>query len=263
MSSLDIVLRYTPSYWQRHSYQNTLYIKVDINKQTEEYRTVDNIVHNTFGNITIYKIERIQHPFAYGRFHIRKQQLTLINKREPTVNRVILSITDQSKLDSIVHYNCDSRRGGFSERHLLRSNGFMLMIKTLDQFPCERDSNRYPEYLIAYRQIQWPPSNTLTSPSLRPVPSTMRLTSSASLTKVDSRSSQPTTTTSSYKDNTKTLQSNYDYYDYRNDNPWRYPTRDNLPPYLSTEPSSGWIGRWLWIGAAVIGAYIYWRRSAK
>ncbi|XP_031329516.1 uncharacterized protein LOC116160462 [Photinus pyralis] len=300
-SPLGIVLRYTPSEWQRHPYQDTLFIKVGINVATEEYRTIDEIVHNTFSNVTINKIQRIQHPFAYGRFHIRKQQLTLINKREPTVNRVFLSITDKSKLHSVLHYNCDSRRGGFSEEHLLPSNGFILIIKTLSELPCERDSDRYPEYLIAYRQIHRPPSD-------RSVVSTAQLSSSTSLTNEDSRSTQPTTSsyedsstknsqsnyddfeydcryddsckyltrddfahTSSYEDRLKeNLQSNYKNYeyDYQNDYSWSYLTRDNFASYAPTEgssseyhePGSRW---WLWIGAAVIVAYIYWRRSSE
>ncbi|XP_031352852.1 uncharacterized protein LOC116177849 isoform X2 [Photinus pyralis] len=177
----------------------------------------------------ILKIQRIQHPFAYGRFLIRKQQLTLINKREQTANRVILSITDHSKLDSILHYNCDSRLGGFSQEHRLHSHGFILIIKTLSQLPCERDSDRYPEYLIAYRQIQWPSSN-------RPVVSSIQPTSSTSLIKDNSRSSQ--STISPYKHNSpKTVQRIYDSYE---SVPWDcgYSSRDNLAPTSSYEHSS-------------------------
>lgn len=68
------VLQLAPSTWTRATYTASNYVTENLYEYSEEYK---NIVRALPSNLaeSIRRVERVQHPFAYGRFVLRKEQL--------------------------------------------------------------------------------------------------------------------------------------------------------------------------------------------
>lgn len=71
------VLRVAPSTWTGTTYTSTNYATVQVEEYSDEYADIvsDLRAANSSYSEGINKIERVQHPFAYGRFVLRKEQL--------------------------------------------------------------------------------------------------------------------------------------------------------------------------------------------
>lgn len=88
MSLLSIVLQNKPDTWDEYSYDNVRFARIPLEANSWEFRVVEEEFLQTCGrNYTVTEIDRVQHPFAYGRFKMRKEHLKMLYGSEPTVNK--------------------------------------------------------------------------------------------------------------------------------------------------------------------------------
>lgn len=87
MALLNSILQYKPHTWDDRHYTNVRYARVTLSKESIEFKEIETEFLQEFGgNQTVLEIERIQHPFAYGRYQIRKQHLQKLHSTTPSVN---------------------------------------------------------------------------------------------------------------------------------------------------------------------------------
>lgn len=154
MALLRSILVHKPPEWDDMNYQNCRYVRITLQTDSAEYNEIAAEFVQKFGDREIIQIERVQHSFAFARYKLRKEHLTKTNGYEPSEERRFFPITDASKIDNILEFNCDERRGGYtSHTHISLYNensGYVIVVKALSSDFNKRDTHRYPEYLIQY-----------------------------------------------------------------------------------------------------------------
>lgn len=144
------VLQLAPSTWTRATYTSSNYVTENLYEYSEEYK---NIVRALPSNLAerIRKVERVQHPFAYGRFVLRKEQLENRDgvKRVPT--RYFLQVKEND-IKEALEYNMDSRRTPFdsSNRSIDVSKCVVVVQSIVPPSNWQRDCESYPEYVVYY-----------------------------------------------------------------------------------------------------------------
>ncbi|XP_026480654.1 uncharacterized protein LOC113387540 [Ctenocephalides felis] len=148
---LAATLAHKPKTWSDISYSGVRFKTITLAENCEEYLAISNKFHNR----RITKIERIQHPFAYGRFILKKDQLKLEGYDYITEDTVFHSIDVADKYVAI-EYNCDPRR--YSGRYkgttpTFRSTpdssaNIIIVLQKLQQSNQESDADYYPTYIV-------------------------------------------------------------------------------------------------------------------
>ncbi|XP_072329277.1 poly(ADP-ribose) polymerase family member 14-related sequence 1 [Scyliorhinus torazame] len=96
-SSLDNI----PRHWD--NMQKSQHKSVQLSKQSLEYQDVEKSVRNSTNQFQIVKIERLQNPFLWKNYMIRKQLLEEKNPAGTTNEMILFHGTAQDTLDSISH----------------------------------------------------------------------------------------------------------------------------------------------------------------
>ncbi|KAF2880894.1 hypothetical protein ILUMI_25270 [Ignelater luminosus] len=157
MALLNSILEYKPDTWDERDYDDVRFVRIPLQKRSGEFREIEAEFLGKFGSDkAVLGIERIQHPFAYGRYQIRKRHLQKLNGRIPSEKRVFYAIYDSNKIDQILEFNCDERRGGCMYNkygYSSLSSEYVLVVNTFSDYGFdERDTHRYPEYLIRHEK---------------------------------------------------------------------------------------------------------------
>lgn len=88
MSLLKDILQYKPNTWEPYNYDDVRFARIPLSRESTEFSEIQEEFLQKFGrNHTVAEIERIQHPFAYGSFQIRKAHLQMLHKSIPQVNK--------------------------------------------------------------------------------------------------------------------------------------------------------------------------------
>ncbi|XP_050528145.1 uncharacterized protein LOC126898247 [Daktulosphaira vitifoliae] len=101
MSLLSFVLENTPENWNYISYYSNNYELFEIDEYTTEYKNIKQYFNDTI----IKNLYRVQNPYQYGRFLIRKE-MTGIYAEEIVLHGII----DEDDLKIALKYTCDYRR---------------------------------------------------------------------------------------------------------------------------------------------------------
>ncbi|KAF5277819.1 hypothetical protein FQA39_LY18433 [Lamprigera yunnana] len=138
-----------PQTWTTDDYTNKRYSMFQLPDYTDEYRTVyTDFSGSAHRHLTILNIKRIQHPFAFCRFCLRKQHLEdaghAVQER-----REFYRLSKDINLNRILEHNCDKRIDGCfqSAYNNYGSSKYIIVVKIIDDLN-DNDSNCYPEYLI-------------------------------------------------------------------------------------------------------------------
>lgn len=86
---LQKVIQYTPNTWKRNvSYDSNVYQLFEVEENSLEYHEIADYFKRTTSenHSRIREIKRIQHPYAYGRFLLRKEQLNFRHGSVDTVS---------------------------------------------------------------------------------------------------------------------------------------------------------------------------------
>lgn len=73
---LEQVLSCQPPEWKRFAEYNRPYILVDVGRYTDEFSRIAADLRNVTDS-SVSQIKRIQNPFLYGAYYIRKEQLKM------------------------------------------------------------------------------------------------------------------------------------------------------------------------------------------
>ncbi|KAF5274785.1 hypothetical protein FQR65_LT00368 [Abscondita terminalis] len=139
-----------PPNWTNITYLDGNFVKVPLTNNCEEYKQIYS-EFNTTCKLEVVSITRIQHPFAFCRFKLRQKQLYHRTGMMPKEIRKFYRLRKDNMVDEILEYNCDQRRDCVFEGHFTNSSGgkYVVVAKTFENYSFnERDSNRFPEYLI-------------------------------------------------------------------------------------------------------------------
>ncbi|XP_050424922.1 uncharacterized protein LOC126836019 isoform X2 [Adelges cooleyi] len=99
MSLISVVLKNTPDEWDNPPVYDTSYILVEVKDYTNEYRNIS----SNF-NLRIRKISRVQNPFQYGRFMLRKEMLGVY------CETIAFHGVHRNDLQTALKHTCDYRR---------------------------------------------------------------------------------------------------------------------------------------------------------
>lgn len=136
-----------PDEWDDYSYSNCRFMRTPLQDYSREFNEVKSLVKTKSINSKIVKIERIQHPFSYGRFLIRCLQVEKLLNAIPEITNTFYYVTNPQKIEEILEFNCDLRRGGFNTNSTTAEH--IIICKTLENhYRSKRDSDSYPAYLI-------------------------------------------------------------------------------------------------------------------
>lgn len=90
MSMINHLLQFKqPDEWDDYSYSNCRFMRTPLQDYSREFNEVKSLVKTKSINSKIVKIERIQHPFSYGRFLIRCLQVEKLLNAIPEVRRYL------------------------------------------------------------------------------------------------------------------------------------------------------------------------------
>ncbi|KAF5278711.1 hypothetical protein FQA39_LY18360 [Lamprigera yunnana] len=98
-----------PQTWTTDDYTNERYSMFQLPEQTDEYKTANkDFSKSIYRFLEISSIKRIQHPFAFCRFRLRKQHL---EDAEHAVQerREFHRLTEDVNLNRILEFNCYKR----------------------------------------------------------------------------------------------------------------------------------------------------------
>ncbi|GLV36314.1 hypothetical protein CBL_08808 [Carabus blaptoides fortunei] len=147
---LSGVLQCVPSTWTPASYTSSNYVTVQLTKHSNEYEGIVSALRATHTSLAehISKIERVQHPFAYGRFMLHQEQL---EKRTPASTRYFLQVKE-SELKDALEYNMDAQRTPFDSSNRRTTAGKCVVLVQSLGAPSswKRDCECYPEYVVYY-----------------------------------------------------------------------------------------------------------------
>ncbi|GLV46379.1 hypothetical protein CBL_20721 [Carabus blaptoides fortunei] len=147
------VLQFTPSTWTHTSYTSTNYVTVPLTEYSSEYEGIVSALRATHTSLAeqISKIERVQHPFAYGRFVLRQEQLEKRTRTKRTPTRYFLQVKE-SQLREALEYNMDARRTPLDNSNRRTTAGKCVVLVQSLGAPStwQRDCECYPEYVVYY-----------------------------------------------------------------------------------------------------------------
>lgn len=87
------VLQKVPSHWDTMSYNSKVYETVTLSQYGStraEYNEIENLFRaEGISSYEVSRIDRVQHPFAYGAFELRKEQLQCRGASTTTVSMII------------------------------------------------------------------------------------------------------------------------------------------------------------------------------
>ena len=80
MGLLEDIVALVPQHWDRdETYVDKRYILVDIEQTSPEYSEAEQIFSQTVTDRNVTQIQRVQHPFMYASYNVRKEQLQNCN----------------------------------------------------------------------------------------------------------------------------------------------------------------------------------------
>ncbi|XP_066993410.1 uncharacterized protein [Anabrus simplex] len=162
MPILDDVLRKAPKYWEDALYEDKRYVMFEIHPGDEEYQEVIQL----FQGEHISSVERVQHPYAYGRFMLRKEQYQMRHGSCSSETTEFHPVFAQD-VGNACEFNCDCRRysrqvdaSGCETRkpkfysraraaiNSLRSYGGQKAIIVVGKIGTYSDTEYYPKYAV-------------------------------------------------------------------------------------------------------------------
>ncbi|KAK4885957.1 hypothetical protein RN001_002228 [Aquatica leii] len=142
----DLLKELKPPTWTNENYTNQRYVKVPLPMDSQEYREILLDFKSKY-SFDVVRISRIQHPFAFCRFKLRQTHLFLNRGTLPKEKRHYVSLHSNGNLHNFLKNNCDSRCNAKSNSY--SNTKYVIVAKTFkDEIFDERDSHRFPEYLI-------------------------------------------------------------------------------------------------------------------
>ncbi|KAK4885959.1 hypothetical protein RN001_002230 [Aquatica leii] len=142
----DLLKELKPITWTDECYTGQSYVKVPLIEGSEEYKEILVDFKSRY-SLQVVSISRIQHPFAFCRFKLRQWEIFRKKGTLPQEKRHYIRLGDDGNLDKLLRNNCDSRCDALS--YFNNNSKFVIVAKTfMDRRFDERDSHRFPEYLI-------------------------------------------------------------------------------------------------------------------
>uniref|UniRef100_A0A1B6INE4 PARP catalytic domain-containing protein n=1 Tax=Homalodisca liturata TaxID=320908 RepID=A0A1B6INE4_9HEMI len=103
---LGAVLNIVPDYWNDANYDSRRYHLFELNNEDDEY--INEMEAFDRNRIRVTKLERIQNPFQFGRFQIRKEQKDFRNNIVEKIK--CYHCISQGDLNIALEHNLDVRR---------------------------------------------------------------------------------------------------------------------------------------------------------